>query len=71
MDGAQTRGLYSTVVPVNIGTTSKGVWVLLRSPGVSPGGAAPSTDLGDSSNYSSENLEVRRGEGFHTNSNWL
>ena len=32
------------------------------------GGAASSADLGGSSNYSSENLEGRSGEGFHENS---
>jgi len=30
--------------------------------------SACSEDLGDSSNYSSESLESRRGEGFHVNS---
>jgi len=29
-----------------------------------------SADLGNSSEYSSENLEGRSGEGFHVNSNW-
>ena len=38
--------------------------------GVSPGGAATGADLGGSSNYSSENLEGRSGEGFHGNSSW-
>ena len=31
-------------------------------------GAATCADLGGSSKYSSENLEDRRGEGFHVNS---
>jgi len=29
-----------------------------------------SADLGNSSEYSSETLEDRSGEGFHENSNW-
>ena len=35
-----------------------------------PGGAAPGADLGGSSNYSSENLEGRSGEGFRANGAW-
>jgi len=38
--------------------------------GASPGGAAGSADLGGSSNYSSENLEDRGGEGFLVNITW-
>jgi hypothetical protein len=34
---------------------------------VRAGGAATSTDLGDSSKYSSETLEGRSGERFHVN----
>ena len=33
-------------------------------------GTMSSADLGGSSNYSSENLEGRSGEGFHENRNW-
>jgi len=33
-------------------------------------GPNSSADLGGSSKYSSENLEDRRGEGFHVNSSW-
>ncbi len=42
--------------------------VCIEAAGVKPGGAAMCTDLGGSSNYSSENLEGRSGEGFHVNS---
>ena len=38
--------------------------------GVSLGRTAFSADLGGSSNYSNENFEGRRGEGFRENSNW-
>ena len=34
-------------------------------------GSTFSTDLGVSSNYSCENHEGRRGEGFHMNRNWI
>ena len=37
---------------------------------VSVSGTASSVDLGGSSNYSNENFEGRRGEGFHENSDW-
>ena len=33
-------------------------------------GAINCADLGGSSNYSSESLEGRSGEGFHVNSSW-
>ena len=33
-------------------------------------GEYSSTDLGNSSEYSSEKLEGRSGEGFHENSSW-
>ena len=38
--------------------------------GVSLRETAFSADLGGSSNYSNENFEGRRGEGFRENSNW-
>ena len=38
--------------------------------GVSLSETAFSADLGGSSNYSNENFEGRRGEGFRENSNW-
>jgi hypothetical protein len=37
---------------------------------VNSSGPNSSADLGGSSKYSSENLEDRRGEGFHVNSSW-
>jgi len=71
MDGAQTWGLYLTITPVHRVVMSRGLRGLRRSFRVICSGAAPGTDLGGSSNYSSENLEDRSGEGFHTNSSWL
>ena len=41
--------------------------VSVEATGVSLSGAAICADLGSSSNYSSENLEGRCGEGFHVN----
>ena len=76
MDGAKASHLYPTVVakqtlavrtPQRVGR-SQG-WRRRRL-GVNLAGAAPGADLGGSSNYSNENFEGRRGEGFRENSNW-
>ena len=42
--------------------------VSMEAATVKSSGAAMCADLGGSSKYSSENLEDRRGEGFHVNS---
>eukprot|EP00465_Bigelowiella_longifila_P000723 CAMPEP_0185282078 /NCGR_PEP_ID=MMETSP1359-20130426/67074_1 /TAXON_ID=552665 /ORGANISM="Bigelowiella longifila, Strain CCMP242" /LENGTH=57 /DNA_ID=CAMNT_0027877581 /DNA_START=4896 /DNA_END=5069 /DNA_ORIENTATION=- len=56
MDDAQACDLDSTV-SANVALTGRRAWMLLRSRGVSLGGAASSADLGGSSEYSNENFE--------------
>jgi len=69
---ALKRGAYTLPLPRYLyEATSRRLRRFQRSLGVIRGGAASGTDLGGSSNYSSENLEDRSGEGFHTNSSWL
>ena len=70
MDGAKACDRYPT-----IGARVMRQWVGGRerrgeASGVSLGWTAFSADLGGSSNYSNENFEGRRGEGFRENSNW-
>ncbi|VDN97814.1 unnamed protein product [Rodentolepis nana] len=51
-------------------TSRRVVVVSVEASDVSQGGTATGSDLGGSSNYSSENFEGRGGDGFHGNSNW-
>jgi len=44
---------------------ARGVWQILA---VMPGGTSPGADLGGRRNFSSENLERRRGAGVRPNS---
>jgi hypothetical protein len=69
MDGAGAWILYSARRAV-CAWRSRRAWGLRQRPDVSLAGAAPSADLGGSSKYSTEEIEDRRGEGFHWHSKW-
>ena len=74
MDGAVAWDLYRIGIVSLLASKRyrvggcRGCW---EATGVRQSGAATGTDLGSSSNYSSEILEDWSGEGFHMNRIWI
>ena len=64
MPGSRVKSLE--IITREVGRRRVGV----EGESVNSTGPNSSADLGGSSKYSSENLEDRRGEGFHVNSSW-
>jgi hypothetical protein len=64
MSGSRVKSLEE--ITREVGRRRVGV----EATSVNSSGPNSSADLGGSSKYSSENLEDRRGEGFHVNSSW-